>query len=172
MTMGKYLDILRQPHPGYDQYDINDKRYTNACSEPGGHNQPDTFGRLCRFCRTLDDLERRCPAYVDAADWLWAIEDGRRFLSRWGERAEALDWTSSDLFGLHNPLEKPAPSYRQRSRYDQTGLIWLLHGQPVIALTATEAVIRAARGATLTYRRYKPAREPLDNNINAPEAAR
>ena len=160
--MGKYLDILRQPHTGYDKNDINDKRYTNACSEPRGHNQPDTFGRLCRFCRTLDELERRCPAYVDAADWHRAIEDGRRFVTHWGEQAEVLGWTTADLFGLHTPPEKPAPSYRQRSRYDQTGLIWLLHGRPVIALTETAATILAPTGAKLSYQRSsKPAPGPL-----------
>jgi hypothetical protein len=128
--------------------------------------------RLCRFCRTLDDLERRCSDYVDAADWLRAIKDGRRFVTQWGDQAEVLGWTTADLFGLHTPPEKPAPSYRRLARYDQAGLIWLLHGRPVIALTATEAVIRAASGATVTYRRYKPAREPRGNNISAPEAAR
>ena len=35
--------------------------------------------------------------------------------------------------------------------------VWLLHGRPVIALTATEAVIRATSGAMLTYRRRQPA---------------
>jgi hypothetical protein len=101
--MSKYLDILRRPQPrtGYDKNDINNKRYTNACSEPGGHNQPDTFGRLCRICRTLDALERRCPAHVDAAAWQRAIEDGRRFVTQWSEQAGVLGWTPADLFGLH-----------------------------------------------------------------------
>jgi hypothetical protein len=163
--MGKYLDILRraeQPHAGYDKNDINDKRYTNACSECGGHNQPDTFGRLCRFCRTLDELERRCPAYVDAADWHRAIEDGRRFLTHWGEQAEFLGWTRADLFGLHTPPENPAPDYRRLSRYDETGLIWLLHGRPVIALMEPAATILGPSGAKLSYQRSnKPARAPL-----------
>jgi hypothetical protein len=157
VTMGEYLDILRraeQPHTDYDINDINDKRYMNACSLlHAGFNQLDAFGRLCRFCRTLDELERRCPAGVDATDWHQAIEDGRRFVAQWGEQAEALGWTPADLFGLHSPPKKLAPSYRRLSRYDETGLIWLLRDRPVIALTATEAVMRCQIGATLKFYR-------------------
>ena len=38
----------------------------------------------------------------------------------------------------------PAPSYRRVSRYDETGLIWLLRGRAIVALTATEAAIQGA----------------------------
>ena len=51
-----------------------------------------------------------------------------RVLAQWGQQAEALGWTSRDLFGLHKPPDKPAPSYRRLSRYDETGLIWLSIG--------------------------------------------
>ena len=70
----------------------------------------------------------------------------------WCQQAEALGWAPADLFGLHTPPEKPAPKYRRLSRYDQTGLIWLLHGRPVIALTQTAATILAPSGASLMYR--------------------
>jgi hypothetical protein len=83
-------------------------------------------------------------------DWQQAIEDAHRFVSKWGKQAEALGWTTAGLFGLHIPPEKPAPNYRRLSRYDQTGLIWLLRGRPVIALTETEATILAPSGANLT----------------------
>ena len=39
-------------------------------------------------------LERECPAYIDVADWQQAIEDGHKFLARWGQQAEALGWTT------------------------------------------------------------------------------
>jgi hypothetical protein len=39
------------------------------------------------------------------------------------------------------------------SRYDLTGLVWLLRGRCVIALTEITAVIETATG-TLTYRRH------------------
>jgi hypothetical protein len=34
------------------------------------------------------------------------------------------------------------PSYRRLSRHDQTGLIWLLQGRPVVALTEAAAAIQ------------------------------
>ena len=67
----------------------------------------------------------------------------------WGEPA-ALGWTSRDLFGLHRPPEKPHPSYRRLSRYDETGLIWLLRGRPVVALSERTAAIQSPdRGVSL-----------------------
>src|SRR6516165_721778 len=76
---------------------------------------------------------------LDAADWQQAVEDGHRFVIQWGKQAEALGWAPADLFGLHTPPDRPAPNYRRLSRYDQTGLVWLLRGRPVIALTQTAA---------------------------------
>jgi hypothetical protein len=38
------------------------------------------------------------------------------------------------------------------SRYDVSGLIWLLHGRPVVALTADRAVIGTAGGEITFYR--------------------
>ena len=114
---------------------------------------------LATYSQALATLHAECPAYVDAADWQQAIEDAHRFVTQWGKQAEALGWTTADLFGLHTPPEKPAPNYRRLSHYDQTGLIWLLHGQPVIALTETAATILAPSGASLMYRRHnQPAR--------------
>jgi hypothetical protein len=93
-------------------------------------------------------IELRCPDLVSDTDWQQAVDDGRRFLVQWGEQAEALGWTAQDLFGLHDPPERPGPTYRRLSRYDVTGLIWLLHGRPVIVLTADRAVIGRTGGPT------------------------
>jgi hypothetical protein len=115
------------------------------------------------YASALAALRAQCPAYVDAADWQRAIEDGRRFITQWGERAEALGWTSADLFGLHDPPKKPAPNYRRLSRYDRTGLVWFLRFRRVVELTSTEAVLRCRNGASLTYRRpTEAAPGPLD----------
>lgn len=97
-------------------------------------------------------IECRCPDRIDVADWQHAVDDGRKFLIQWGEQAEALGWTAEDLFGLHDPPEQPGPTYRRLSRYDVIGLIWLLHGRPVVALTADRAVIGRVDGPTF-YRR-------------------
>src|SRR5262249_26441861 len=106
------------------------------------------------------------PALVEVARWQHAVEDGRRFLATWGEQAEALGWTSADLFGLHTPPERPHPSYRRLSRYDCTGLVWLLEGRPVLALTEAPAAIENPTGTITTYRRFnKPALGPLGDSL-------
>jgi hypothetical protein len=47
------------------------------------------------------------------------------------------------------------------SRYDVTGLCWLLEGRPVVALTADTAAIGNPTGNITTYRRFnKPSYGP------------
>ena len=41
---------------------------------------------------------------------------------------------------LESIPEKPAPNYRRLSRYDETGLIWLLRGRPVVAIPMPRAL--------------------------------
>ncbi len=121
---------------------------------------------LGTYSQALAALRAECPADVDAADWQRAIEDGHRFVTQCGKQAEALGWAPADLFGLHSPPEKPAPNYRRLSRYDQTGLIWLLQGRRVVELTKDKAVIETATG-TVAYRRYnKPALGPLSDSLD------
>jgi len=59
-----------------------------------------------------------------------------------------------DLFGLAEIPESPRPSYQRLSRYDQTGLVWLLQGRRVVELTKDKAVIETANGR-LSYFRPK-----------------
>jgi hypothetical protein len=110
------------------------------------------------FARTPAALESRCPDLVPVDRWQEAVQDGRRFLARWDHQAHELGWTSRDLFGLQTSPEKPHPSYRRLSRYDETGLIWLLCGREVVALTEATAAIQNPTGAVTIYRRHnKPA---------------
>jgi hypothetical protein len=153
-VMGRYLDMIDRMKADSGQRDcekseISEKRVDVT------RNEGDLI-RLNRFFRTLNDLERRCPDYVDTVDWQRAVEDGRRFIGRWSEQAEALGWTVNDLFRLHDPPERPYMTYRRLSRYDATGLIWLLHGRQVTALTADIAVIGTASGGTVTFYRRRP----------------
>jgi hypothetical protein len=160
--MGKYLDLVRRvaaERNAYDQNDINDKR------EDFGR-----FGRLCRSSSPYEPgmvvLERRCPDHVEQNNWLQAVEDGRRFLGAWDEKAAVLGWTARDLFGLHLVPDKPAPNYRRLSRYDETGLIWLLQGRLVVALTANTAAIKNPTDAVTVYRRHnKLALGPLGDSL-------
>jgi hypothetical protein len=125
------------------------------------------------YAETLDQLERKCPDYVEAERWRQCLIDAQRFLAEWGEQAESLDWTSRDLFGLAPVPDKPGANFQRLSRYDLTGLIWLLRGDPVVALTATTATIRHATGNITTYRRFhKPALGPLGDSLDDMEACR
>jgi hypothetical protein len=119
------------------------------------------------FGGILDALAERCPDLVEHNHWRRAVDDGRRFLAAWGTQAQQLGWTARDLFGLHSPPEQPQPSYRRLSRYDETGLIWLLQGREVIALTADTAAIRSPSGSISVYRKNnKPAFGPVGDSLD------
>jgi hypothetical protein len=124
--------------------------------------------KVIPFAHVLDTLERRCPAHVEAERWQQCVEDARRFLASWGDQAEALGWTSAELFGLHKPPANPHPSYSRLSRYDCTGLLWLLQGRRVVALTDdTAAIQNPSTGNVLTYRKTrKPAFGPLGDSLD------
>jgi hypothetical protein len=121
---------------------------------------------LDRLHRTLERLQSRCPDFIPHDRWHEAIQDSRRFLAQWGAQAEALGWTARDLFGLAAIPARPHPSYRRLSRYDETGLIWLLCGRQVVALTQSTAVVESQTGMATLYRRHnKPAFGPLGDSL-------
>jgi hypothetical protein len=119
------------------------------------------------YSRTIAALKSRCPDLVPVDRWRLAIDDGRRLLARWGDQAQSLRWTARDLFGLHKPPAQPHPSYRRLSRYDETGLVWLLQGREVVAFTEGTAVIRSSTGALTIYRRdNRPALGPVGDSLD------
>jgi hypothetical protein len=123
--------------------------------------------RLAPLELTLLALAKRCPLHVDEAAWHRALADGDCFLAQWGGKAEGLGWTVRDLFGLAPIPDKPHPRYRRLARYDETGLIWLLRGRPVFALTKATASLKSATGMITVYRRHnKPALGPLGDSLD------
>jgi hypothetical protein len=92
-------------------------------------------------------LPRSYPAHA----WQQLIVDAERFLDRWAAQAGAFGWPDWELFGCH----RRAPW----GRIQGMGLVLLLHGDQLAALTASEAVIRRARGAHQSWRRKQ--RDPL-----------
>jgi hypothetical protein len=115
---------------------------------------------------TFAALRSKCPELVETDRWQQAVNDAATFLARWGNQAHMLGWTAHELFGLHPIPERPAPAFRRLARYDSTGLIWLLQGRPVIALTASEAAIQSA-GAVIMYRKHnRPAVGPLGDSLD------
>jgi hypothetical protein len=146
------------------------KRVVEAPSKPSkpgfegfeGAQSRDFSDFLGPYSRVIAALEAR-----PADRWQAAVGDGRRFLVQWGERAETLGWTAKDLFGLVAVPEHAKPSFNRLSRYDETGLVWLLDGRRVVALTEGTAAIQNPATASITmYRRFdKPALGPLGDSL-------
>jgi hypothetical protein len=147
--------------------------FVSAQSSPNSEfqnskNATDVNRQNCQnpYGRVFEDLRLGCPALVEADRWQQAVRDAETFLAKWGEQAHQLGWTARELFGLHPVPERSAPNFRRLSRYDSTGLIWLLQGRPVIALTQTEAAIQSA-GAVVMYRKHrKPAYGALGDSLD------
>lgn len=94
------------------------------------------------------------PAMVSQVAWTLLVADAQAFLAEWGGVAAALGWSAYDVFGVH-------PT-RPLIRYDYMGLIPLIRGRAVVALTADEAAIETPRGQRLVYRRHKDQGEMPD----------
>lgn len=118
------------------------------------------------YARLLAALQSKCPELIDPERWQQAIRDAESFLATWGDQAHVLGWTGRELFGLHPVPERPVAAYRRLARYDETGMIWLLRGRPVVALSETTAAIQGGTAA-VTYRKLnKPAFGPLGDNLD------
>jgi hypothetical protein len=170
-----YLKTFRkavQKSPECDISDLSDKSpsYKNTSSEDllslksllsqvGDCKKP--------FADDFAAIERRCPDLIDHVHWQQAVEDGRRFLATWGEQAAALGWSGEELFGLHEPPSNPHPSYNRLARYDFTGLVWLLNGNPVVALTDNTASIKHRSDSITVYRKLnKPGLGPVGDSLD------
>ena len=90
----------------------------------------------------------RPPAGIAVWRWQQVIDDAGRFLDRWATQAVALGWRTLDVFGVHR--EKPV------ERFDAAGLVWLLRGAEVVAITEMMAKLKTTSGATQTYARRDP----------------
>ena len=92
------------------------------------------------------------PADVPLARWQQFIDDCGRVLDLgWANRAEAFGWGPLDLFGCDR--ERPL------ARYDHMGLLWMIQGGKLVALTADSAKIDTLTGALQTY-----PRRPIDSD--------
>ena len=95
-----------------------------------------------------------CPAGIRPDRWQQVIADAGRFLDQWGAQASALGWQTLDLFAAH-------PTHALQ-RLDFAGLVILLHGDELVAITADTARTRRRSGAILTYyRRPRSGGVPL-----------
>ena len=94
------------------------------------------------------DIDRP-PEGVPNSRWQTFVAHAARFLAGpLAEPAAALGWTALDLFG--------ADPERPFARIDRLGLLWLLNGGRLRALTSETATIETASGSILTYR-HRPS---------------
>ena len=91
------------------------------------------------------------PRHYPERAWQRLIVDAGRFLDGWATQAHCFGWPAWELFGCHRRTPW--------GRVQGMGLVLLLRGDEIAALTATEAAIRTGTGARQTYRR-KPC-DPL-----------
>lgn len=89
------------------------------------------------------------PRGVSIEWWYRTIDGGGRFLDAWGTEAVRLGYTAMDIFGVG----RDAPE----ARHDLKGLVALLDGAEVIALTADKATIRNPAGRVLSIYRSPAA---------------
>jgi hypothetical protein len=86
------------------------------------------------------------PSDVPAKRWVQFIDDCGRFLDDgWGTRAGALGWGPFDLFGCDR--DKPF------ARIDRAGLLWLINGGKLVALSTETAKIETMAGHRQTFQR-------------------
>ena len=86
------------------------------------------------------------PADFPFRRWVQLVDDIGDFLdSGFATQAAALGWTALDLFGCDD--------CRPYARIDQAGLLILLHGDRIVALTTDSATIETATGARQTFRK-------------------
>jgi hypothetical protein len=186
--MGRYLDLIRDPATSAtiepakcDISDISDQSHAEveplARAKAGtldwalmslmSHPKADDFSLQTepsaeRDSRDLGAWQRgvcrlnidRPPEGVPYDRWRNFVAAAARFLAGpFAERASALGWTALDLFGCDDS--------RPLARLDRAGLIWLLNGRKLVALTAEMAVVQTRTGTRQTYRRPREPRRVL-----------
>ena len=121
-----------------------------------------------RYAIVLAKLVSDCPQLIEPKAWQQAVADAQAFLARWGTQAAALGWTARELLpAFIRCRNRPAAASRRLARYDCAGLLWLLRGRPVVALTAETAAIQTASDGILTYRKNnKPAFGPVGDSLD------
>lgn len=100
------------------------------------------FARLCTM---------PAPAHLLPARWQQIVDDAGGFIDRWAGKAAALGWRTVDVFGVH--------AGRPEARYDCAGVVALIQGREVVAITADSARLRCRDGSLMTYRRH-PITDP------------
>jgi hypothetical protein len=131
-----------------------DDRQTTQTTQTTKFKQSDQRSAIVDFpneWQAISDKLKGAPRVDGFGDARWQalVDDTEAFLARWGEAAHVLGWTAIDLFGVH----PAAPAVR----FDVMGLLPLLGGASVVALTRDEARMRRPSRAILTFRKVAQA---------------
>ena len=147
--MTDYLAMLRKRlHPqkeGFVTFGTNPDKALRRVEVSSGTFGTDHSRRFC-WAEGLARLDpTQPPENVLPRRWVQFINDCHRFVRTWAPQATALGWEPLDLIGCD--------ALKPYSRVDRQGLLWLLNGRRVIAMTAEAATIEGAGGGRLAYRR-------------------
>lgn len=135
-----------------EKSETSEKRVGLFCP-PGGRvallQVPD--GVPAEWAQGIADL-LAMPPHPDWPEVRWKVlqDDALMILKAWAAQAHALGWTTLDLFSVH----ANAP----RARLDGMGLVPLLDGRLVAAITADSAIISGRGGHALVF--HKPRCRP------------
>ena len=155
--MGRYLDMAKALKGHSSQglgYEINELNEITPQGETWGAAAASTKIVLLHcppgvpeawVQGVADLLALACPASCPPERWQTLREDAYHFLRDHAAQAHALGWTALDLFGVHR--------HRPQVRLDCMGLVPLLRGREVIALSEDQAAIKTTEDRVLTYRR-------------------
>lgn len=94
------------------------------------------FARLCVMAK---------PAGYSGRRWEQLVNDGGLFLDHFGGQAAALGWRAVDVFGVHPNVPATATHCM--------GLVPLINGGQVLAITADSARLQTPLGAIQTFQR-------------------
>jgi hypothetical protein len=90
-------------------------------------------------------LDPNCPpGDVPPRRWQRFVDDVGIFLDDWAANATALGWGPHDLFGCDHG--------RPFARIDRAGLLWLLNGNKLLALSENTATVEMRTGKRQTWR--------------------
>jgi len=121
---------IAKPQVGADGISATQERAIGTIGAIGTTSRKPVEPYSGSFADAMKGLSSANPT-ADEARWQQALEDAMAFLTDWGTQAEAYGWTAEDLFGL----DESTPL----ARYDRMGLIWLLKGRKVVALSENSA---------------------------------
>jgi hypothetical protein len=140
------LATLAAPLPRSENCELTPEPWTDAHDERAAIAEYDG-GAPRAWAEGFARLDpSRPPADVPAKRWLRFIDDCGRFLDgRWPAKAADFGWGPLDLFGCDR--ERPF------ARIDHLGLLWLIDGRKLVALTKDTATVQSATGTHQTHYR-------------------